>query len=111
MTFSDSPFPLAQSIEFEVGETFGIRASVDEDDTCYESGDALIEVHDLDKTLRRRAYVDVVVTIPTSSNMVEDTSLTILIHSMLSLLVYYPPLPLSVVICHLLVIMMHLRGV
>ena len=37
MTFSDPPFPLAQSTEFEVGEILGINTSVDEDDTCYES--------------------------------------------------------------------------
>ena len=41
----DSPF--AQSIEFEVGETLGISARADENDTCYESSDVFIEEHDL----------------------------------------------------------------
>ena len=42
MTFPDPPFPLAQSMEFEVGKTLSIDDSVDEDDTCYESNNALL---------------------------------------------------------------------
>ena len=33
MTFLDTPSPLAQSTRFEVSETFGVSASVDEDGT------------------------------------------------------------------------------
>jgi len=36
MTLPDAPLPLAQSTEFEVGETFSVNTSVDEDDICYE---------------------------------------------------------------------------
>jgi len=36
MRLPDSPFPLAQSTEFEVGESFTVNASVDEDDACYD---------------------------------------------------------------------------
>ena len=36
MLLPDPPFPLAQSMEFEVGETFTVNASVDEDDACYD---------------------------------------------------------------------------
>ena len=50
MTFPDPPLPLAQPTEVEVGETFGVSGSVDEDDTCYELGNVSIEVHDLDVT-------------------------------------------------------------
>jgi len=43
MTLSDPSFPFAQLMEFKLGETFGISASVDEDDTCYELDDAFIK--------------------------------------------------------------------
>jgi len=66
MTFPDPPFPLAQLTEFEVGDTLGISASVDVDDTCFESGDTFIEVNDFDMTLVGRSYVDDVVIVPTS---------------------------------------------
>ena len=35
MTFPNPPFPLAQLTEFDIGETFGVSARVDKDDTCY----------------------------------------------------------------------------
>jgi len=44
MTLPDPPLPLAQPMEFEVGETFSVNTSVDEDDNYYELGHALIEV-------------------------------------------------------------------
>ena len=56
MTFSDTPSPLAQSIEFEVVETFGISTSVDEDDTCSESGVVFVRDHDLD-ALQQRGHM------------------------------------------------------
>jgi len=61
-------------MEFEVGETFGISASVDEDDTCFESGDVFIEEHDLDATLVGRSYVNVMVTVSTSPDLVDNIS-------------------------------------
>jgi len=36
MTFADPPFPLTQSMMFEVGETLGTNTSVDGEDTYYE---------------------------------------------------------------------------
>jgi len=72
MTFFDPPFSLAQSTEYEVGETLAISASVGEDDTCYESDNAFIEVHDFDATLVGRSYEDVVVTVLTSLDMVDN---------------------------------------
>jgi len=52
MTFPDPPFPSAQSTKLEVGETFGVsNSSVDEDDTCYESDNALIKVYDFGAAL------------------------------------------------------------
>ena len=63
-----------QSTEFEVGETLGISATVDEDDTCYDLGDAFIKVYDFDATLVGRSYMDFVVTIPASPNMVDNVS-------------------------------------
>ena len=74
MTFLDTPSPFAKLTEFEVGETFGISTSVDEDDTCSESGDVFIEEHDLDATLVGRSDVDVVATIPTSPGLVDNIS-------------------------------------
>jgi len=110
MTFLDTVSPLAQSTKFEVAETFGISAGVDEDDTCSESGDVFIKEHDLDATLVGRLYVDVVATVPTSPDLVDNICPTPLIHSMLSLWVHYHPLPLRVIVCHLLIIMICLRG-
>jgi len=60
---------------FEVGETLGISASVDKDDTCYESGDISIEMHDLDATFLGRSYVNCEVIVPTSPDLVHHTSL------------------------------------
>ena len=57
-------------MEFEVGETFDISASVNEDDTCCESGDLFIRVHTPDETLRGRAYVNVVVIASSSPDVV-----------------------------------------
>jgi len=75
MLLPDPPLPLAQSTEFEVGETFTVNASVDEDDACYDSDSVSIEVRDYDATPDGRSYVDVVLTIPTGSVMVDDVSL------------------------------------
>jgi len=74
MTLSDPPLPLAQSTEFEMGETFIINANVDEDDVCYDSDSLFIEVRDSDATLAGMSYVDVVITVPTSFDMVDDIS-------------------------------------
>jgi len=72
MTLPNPPLPLTQSTEFEVGDIFSVNACVDEDDICYESDNAFIEVHDFDATLAVRPYVDVVVTMPTSPDLVEN---------------------------------------
>jgi len=74
MTLPAPPLPLAQSTEFEVGETFTVNAGVDEDDVCYDSDNILIEVHDFDATVRGMSYVDVVITVPASFDMVDDMS-------------------------------------
>jgi len=97
-------------MEYEVGETLGISASVGEDDTCYESDNAFIEMHDFVATLVGRSYEDVVVTVQASLDMV-DNSPTSLIHSMLSLHAYYPALPLRVTTCHFFTFIMCLRGI
>jgi len=70
MTFSDPPFLLAQSIEFEVTETLGIIVSDDEDDTCCYLGDNFIEMHGRDETVTRRSYVDVVVTVSSGPDLI-----------------------------------------
>jgi len=75
MLLPDPPLPLAQSTEFEVGETFTVNASIDEDDACYDSDSVPIEVSDYDATLVGRSYIDVVITMPTSSVMTDDVSL------------------------------------
>jgi len=74
MLLPDPPLPLAQSTEFEVGEIFIVNASVNENDACYDSGSVSIEVRDYDATPAGRSYVDVV-TVPTSSVMVDNVSL------------------------------------
>jgi len=61
MTFLDTPTPLAQSTEFEVGETFSVSASADEDDTWSESDDVSIKVHDFHETPTGTSCMDVVV--------------------------------------------------
>jgi len=60
--------------EFEVGVTFYVGASIDEDDLCCESADAFIEVHDLDETLIGRSSVDVVVAVSLSPDLVDHVS-------------------------------------
>ena len=93
ISFPNPPFPLVQSIEFEMGETFSIIASVDEDDTCHESNSALIEVHDFDATLVGRSCVDVVVTMSTILDMVDNLSPDPLdvVHTLLSSGPYFHP--------------------
>jgi len=75
MTFPDPPFPLTQSTKFEVGDTFGINTSVDEDDNFYESDHNFIEVHDFDVTLEGRLYVDAKVAVTASLDLVENISM------------------------------------
>ena len=74
MTFLETPSPLTQLTEFEVGETFGIIASVDEDDTCSESDDVFVEVHDLDTTSLGKSCADVLVVGSPSSDLVDHVS-------------------------------------
>ena len=50
MTLSDPPLPLAQSMEFKVGDTFTVNPSVDEDDACFDSDSVSIEVREFDAT-------------------------------------------------------------
>jgi len=61
-------------MEFEVGETFIVTARVDEDDICYESDNFLIELYDFDVTLIGKSYVDVVITVPTSLDIIDNIS-------------------------------------
>ena len=110
MLLHDPPLPLAQSTEFEVGETFTVNASVEEDDACYDSDSVFIEVRDYDATPTGRCYVDVVISVPTSSVMVDDVSLHPLDASHASPLCSLPLLSLSVIICHLLIFMICFRG-
>jgi len=74
MTLPDPPLPLAQLTDFEVGETFSVKTSVDEGDTCYESNNVFIEVHDFDATLAGRSYMDVMVIMPTSPDPIDIIS-------------------------------------
>jgi len=74
MKFPNPAFPLTQLTEFEVGETLGINTSVDEDDTYYESYQTFIEVYDFDATLAGRSYVDFVITVLTTLDVVENLS-------------------------------------
>jgi len=67
-------------------------------------------MHDFDVTLVGRSYVEVMVTVLASPNLVDNISLDHLIHFMLSLHVHYLALPLSVIICHLLIIMICFKG-
>jgi len=93
MTLLDLPIPLTQSPEFEVSETFSIHASVDEDGTCYESVNTFIEMYDFDVTLVERFYVDVVVTVSASPDLVNNISLDYLdtFHASSSCSPPYPP--------------------
>ena len=74
MTLSDPPLPLTQLTEFEVGETFSVNASVDENDICYESDNVFIEVHDSHATPAGRSFGDVVVTVPAGTDVVDNIS-------------------------------------
>jgi len=74
MLLPDPPLPLAQSTEFKVGETFSVSVSVNEDDVCYDSASFSIEVYDFDAIVARMSYVDVVLTVPASSIMVDNAS-------------------------------------
>ena len=72
MTFPNPSFPLAQLTEFEIGETFGVSASVYEDDICCESSNIFIKVHDLHETFTGTSCVDVVVARPASPDYVNN---------------------------------------
>jgi len=74
MTFSDTSSPVAKLMEFEVGDTFGISAKADEDDTSSDLGDAFIKDHVLDAIPLGRLYVDNVATILTSPDLVDNIS-------------------------------------
>jgi len=99
MTFPDPPLPLAQSTEFEIGETLSVSVSVDEDDAYYDSDSSVIEVHDSDAIVAGMSYVDVVLTVPTSSVMTGDVSLDPLYTSHASPLC---PLPSPSPECHIM---------
>jgi len=74
MTLPDTPFPLAQSTEFEVGATFIVNASVDADDACYDSDSLFIEVPDSDAIVAGLSFVDVVSIVRTSFVLVANAS-------------------------------------
>ena len=71
MIFPNPPFPLAQSAKFEVGGTFCVDASFDENDICCESNDVFIVVHDFNETLLGKSYVDVMVALSLSPDVVD----------------------------------------
>ena len=110
MTLPDPPLPLAPSTGFEVGKTFTVNASVDEDDVCYDSDNDLIEVHHSDATLVGRSYGMLWLLCQLVLILLRMYPLTTLIHSMFPLQVHHPPLPLSAVIYHSLHVMICLRG-
>jgi len=93
MTLSDPPLPLTQLTEFEVGETFSVNASVDENDICDESDNVFIKVHDFSATLVGKSYVDIVVTVPASLDMVDNISPDPLDASHVSSSCSLPPFP------------------
>jgi len=74
MRLPDSPLPLAQSTEFKVGEIFSVTESIDEDDICFDSSNVVLEVHDSVATLAGRPYEDVMITVPTSSDIIYNIS-------------------------------------
>ena len=86
MTSLDPPLPFAQSTAFEIGETLSVRVSVDEEVACYDSDSSVLEVHDSDALVAGMSYVDVVLTVPTSSVMIGDVTLDPLYTSHASLL-------------------------
>jgi len=110
MALPDPPLPLPHSMKFEIGETFTVNASVDEDDVCYDSENVLIEVHDFDATLAERSYVDVMITMPASSDMVDNISTDPLVTLHASPSCSLPSPSLSVITCYFLNIMLCLRG-
>ena len=61
-------------MEFGIGETFGVSASVDEDDTWFELGNIFIEEYDLHESPIGTSCVDVVVTRPTNSDFIDKIS-------------------------------------
>jgi len=74
MTFFDPPFPLTQSTEFEIGETFGVGANVHDNDICCESGDVFIEAQALYETSMGTSCVDFMVARPASPDLVDNIS-------------------------------------
>jgi len=73
-TYPGLPFPLTQSMEFEIGEIFCVDANVNKDDICCASDDAFIEVHDLNETLVRRLCMDVVIAVSPSPDLIDHVS-------------------------------------
>ena len=74
MAFFDKPSPLAQLTQFEVGETLGTSASVDEDNTWSELDDIFIEEYVLYETPIGTSCVDVVVAGPANPDFVDNIS-------------------------------------
>jgi len=70
MSIPDPPFPLAQLTEFEIGETFGVGASVDEYKICCELEDVFIEVDDLNETPLGKSRANVVVAVPLGLDLI-----------------------------------------
>jgi len=61
-------------MESKVGETFGVSASVDEDDTWSELGNVFIEEYDLHETPIGTSCVNVVVMGPANPDFVDNIS-------------------------------------
>ena len=70
----------------------------------------LIEVHDSDAAPIGRSYGDIMVIMPASLDLVENMSSNHLDIWHAFLHVHYPTLPLSAIICHLLIFTICLRG-
>jgi len=74
MLLPDPLFPLAQLTEFKVGETFSVNATVNEDDICFASDNVVLKVHDSDAALAGRPYMNVMITMPASSDFIDNVS-------------------------------------
>jgi len=61
-------------MEFKVGEIFSVTASVDEDDICFDSNNVVLEVHVHVAITAGRPYVDVMITVPASSDIIYNVS-------------------------------------
>jgi len=83
---------------------------IDEDDVCYDSASFSIEVHDFDAIVAGMSYMDVEITVQVSSVMDDDVSLDPHDTPHASHYVHCPLLPLTIIICPLLIFIICFRG-